>query len=200
MATFHFDDLAANLPDSFKKGPESNNHKLLLVEKHIYDKIRNMLESVFAVTDLDNASGATLDLYGTRLQLERGTLSDERYRLRLKGKVAQSLSDGTRESVVSTLAYILQCDASQIQIRGTETTGKAELLGAPLGKLFEAGFTTDEITGLINELLPVNVTLASVNYYGTFQFGELEAEADKARGFSDDTGTIGGYFGLYGLQ
>lgn len=196
MAAFNFDNLTANLPDAFYKGEDGVFYKLLQVDKHIYDGISRMLQSVYDILDIDNATGKTLDLYGTRIMLERGSSSDEQYRLRLKGKIGQTLCDGSHEGVVSSLAYVLQCDTSQIQIKTGANTGEVELLGIPLDILTNAGFSDDEITELINDLLPENVVLAGVNYTGTFEFAETDNEQSDTQGFADENGTIGGFFGL----
>ena len=205
MAVFNYEEFAANLPDSFRKDSESNNHKLLEVEKHIYSKIQAVLKGVYAALDLDNASGKTLDLYGERLQLARGNTNDAQYRIRLKGKIGQALSDGSRESVAEVPAYIpaddktqVQAVKNQIQIKSGSKTGKAELVGIPLEKLFSAGFTTEEITELINSLLAENVVLTSVNYYGTFTFSAAENELSRTEGFADEQGQTGGFLGLQG--
>lgn len=200
MTAFNYENLSANLPYAFKKDRVSNNYKLLEVEKHIYSKIEEMFKSVYSILDLSNAYGKTLDMYGERVCLERGNATDEQYRIRIKSKIAQNLCDGSRESIAAALAYILQCNTNRIQIVTGDSTGKVEMIGIPLENLYTAGFNTDEITDLINSLFITNVRLDVVNYLGTFEFSASSDEYDEYKGFADETGTIGGFFGLIDFE
>ena len=61
---FDRDDLARNLPDAYRKDAESNNAKLLAIEKGETDTMRAELEAVDDSLDINRATGSTLDLYG----------------------------------------------------------------------------------------------------------------------------------------
>ena len=77
-----------------------------------------------------------------------------------------------------------------------ETTGSVVLEDIPLNVLITAGFDTSRVNSLIEDLLPVGVTLTSFVYSGTFEFGTGENEQDNTKGFANADGTIGGYLGL----
>lgn len=196
MATFNFDNFAANLPDAFVKDKDSNNYKLLLIEKKIYDRILEMFRDVERCMNIDNCSGATLDLWGKRQQEARGTSNDEQYRLRLKAKIAQSFCDGSRNSVAEALAYMLSCGTDKIKIKSGTGTNSVMILDIPFTAIQKAGFTDEQITEIINKLLPEGTTLESINYSGTFELGETYGEQDMEKGLSDMERTVGGTLGM----
>ena len=196
MAKFNFDDFTANLPDAFAKNKDSNNYKLLQIEKHIYDKINGMLQSVFNILDIDNATGAVLDAYGERLNVKRTTDNDKLYLIWLKTRIAQNLSDGSRNSVASALAYVLSTTSDRIRLEVDEETRSVKIVDIPLDVLDEAGCTPEQIKQVVESMLSTGVYVQSAEFTGTFEFGEGENEYDAAKGFADDNGTIGGYFGL----
>lgn len=193
---FNFDNLVLNLPDAYKKTPESNNYKLLLVEKHIYNGIQSMLQTIFDSLDIDNASGAALDMWGQRQNVPRGASDDVQYRIRIKAAIAQSLCDGSRNSVADALAYMLSTDTSKIKIKDGEQTGLVHLVDIPLTLLVEGGFTTDQVIALIESMLAEGVRLSAYEFSGTFEFSNTDNEYDEDKGFADTSGTIGGYLGL----
>lgn len=194
MAVFNYENFEKNLPDAFRKDKDSNNYKLLLVDKHILDKIHLMLESIYGILDIDNATGETLDLYGTRLNLRRGTLTDAQYLIRLKAKIAQSFSDGSRDSVAKALAFVLSSTSNKIKITsiGDNTV---RLVDLPMSMLTGAKISTDEIISMVKDMLPQGISVKA-DFTGTFEFAETEGEYDKDKGFADIDGTVGGYLGL----
>lgn len=197
MAKYNSVTPVKNLPDAFLKTPDSNNNKLLSIDRGIINTISNNLQTIFEISDIDSATGKSLDMIGEELRVKRGKSSDEQYRLRIKGKIAQNLSDGTREKIAEVLSFVLQCKTSDIQIVSGETTGGAILKGISLEKVISANFTTEQVNSLINALLPAGVELQSFLYTGTFEFSVSENEYAENAGFSDiEGGTIGGYFGL----
>ena len=198
MAKFNFDDFAANLPDAFRKDKDSNNYKLLQIEKYIYDKIYNMLYSVDNVLDIDNTTGKALDeIWGSRLNLKRGALNDTQYRIRLKARIAQSLSDGSRDSVANALAYVLSSTADRIKLKCDDIKiNTINIVDIPMALLTEAKFSADEITQMVEDLLAVGIHVSQANFSGTFEFAENETTYDESKGFANDAGTIGGYLGL----
>lgn len=196
MAAFKYYNFAANLPDAFSKGEDSNNYKLLAVEKYVYDAIMAVINGVYDITDIDQATGAALDMHGDIHQIKRGKSNDTQYRIRIKGKIAQSLCDGSRDSVAEALAYILSSDTSKVKIATGEETGTVDVIEIPLELLFIANFTTDEINNIVNDLLPEGVRLGDIEYSGTFEFSVADNEYDADKGFADEGGSIGGFFGL----
>jgi hypothetical protein len=196
MAEFNFDNLAANLPDALRKDKDSNNYKLLLIEKKIYDRLLQILYDVEACMDIDNCSGATLDLWGQRQQIARGTADDNQYRLLVKATIGQNLCDGSRNSIADALAHMLSCDPNKIRITSGTKKNSVSVIDIPLATIRQAEFTEEQITDTITKLLAEGVTLESINYSGTFELGEAWGENDPDKGLADLERTIGGTLGM----
>lgn len=195
----NYDDPSYNLPDSYDKRAESNNSKILRLNKSTTDIIDNATDSVFGALNLNNASGRALDdIWSGRLNLERGSLTDEQYKIRLRTKMMQNIANGSFPDLIEALAYALQCEKSDIHIVESDEPNKVIVKDIPLALLLQADFTTDQVLALINSLLSVNVTVGEYGFTGTFEFGFTENEYDEEKGFADISQTIGGYLGLYG--
>lgn len=186
-----------NLPDCFRKDRDSNNFKILEIEKQTVNEFRATLQEIFDSLDLDKAKGATLDLYGEVVGQERGRATDEQYRIMIKAKLLRNLSNGSHSSILDCLAKTLNCDKSEIEIKEADDPCSVEIT-VPLNIIVSADFTSSQITALIKTLLPVGVSLQSYLYEGTFEFGASETDYDEEKGFSNAEGTIGGYFGATG--
>lgn len=200
MSIFNYEDFVENLPDAFYKKKDGNNYKLMLVEKHIYDRINEMFQSIFDILEIDNAKGSVLDMYGERLNLKRGTWDDTQYLIQLKSKIAQSMSDGSRNSIAKALAFVLSSTTDRIQLKSREDGNGIEIADIPLGLLYDAKFEEQQIIEIVESLLPQGVHVLQTEFSGTFEFGETETEYDETKGFADLEGTIGGYFGLLSLE
>jgi hypothetical protein len=215
MAIFNFDDFEKNLPDAFRKDKESNNYKLLKVEKHIYDLIGAMFQSIYNILDIDNATGAVLDDYSSRLNVKRttdehlralfesGEITEEEYRkksdaqylIRLKSAISKSFSDGTRDSIAKALAFVLSSSTDRIKLVEGEDNS-VHIVDLPMSVLFDAGFTSAQIVKMVEDMLPEGVTVATAEFTGTFEFSELYEIDEDNTGFADIEGTMGGSFGL----
>lgn len=196
MKEFVYNTPEYNLPDAFRKSEDSNNYKLLHINEKSKASIVKTFKDLFELLDIDKASGTHLDMYGKMFGVKRGQDNDDKYRIQIKGKIGQNFTDGQHDKVVEILAYILQCDISDIKLANGETTGSVVLKDIPLNVLITAGFDVNRVNALIEGLLPVGVTLTSFVYSGTFEFAATENEQDDEKGFSDENGTIGGYLGL----
>lgn len=190
------DEHIKNLPDVFKKTKDSNNYKILEIERYAVNKFRAVLQELRDSLDLDLATGKTLDFYGELVGQDRGVANDDQYRLLIKTKIARNLSNGSYNSVIENIAKTLKCDKSEITISETDTPLVVELGGIPLDTIIKADLTAAQVTALVKSLLPVGVTLGSFLFEGTFEFAETESEYDEEKGFSDNEGTIGGYLGM----
>lgn len=196
MKEFAYNKPEYNLSDAFKKSADSNNYKLLHINAESKSDIEQMFDDLNRLLDIDNADGVHLDMYGKMFNVKRGQDSDDKYRIQIKSKIGQNFTDGRHEKIIEILAFILQCDISDIKLKSGETTGSVVLEDIPLNVLITAGFDTSRVNSLIEDLLPVGVTLTSFVYSGTFEFGTGENEQDDAKGFANADGTIGGYLGL----
>ncbi len=188
-----------NLPDSYDKSADSNNSKILRLNKSTTDIMDKVIDSIFGALNLNNTSGRALDdIWSGRLNLERGSLTDEQYKIRLRTKMMQNIANGSFPDLIEALAYALQCEKSDIHIVESDEPNKIIVKNIPLALLLQADFTIDQILALINSLLAVNVTVGEYEFTGTFEFGENENKYDEEKGFANMSQTIGGYLGLYG--
>ena len=195
----NYDNPIDNLPDAYDKSADSNNSKILKLNKSTTDITDRVIDSIFGALNLNNASGRALDdIWSGRLNLERGSLTDEQYKIRLRTKMMQNIANGSFPDLIEALAYALQCEKSDIHIVESDIPNKVIVKDIPLKLLLQADFTTDQVLALINSLLAVNVTVSEYGFTGTFEFGETENEYDEEKGFADMSQNIGGYLGVYG--
>lgn len=176
MAIFHFDNLAKNLPDCYKKDDNSNNFKILEIDRIENNNLRATLNSINEIFDIDNATGSTLDMYGERFGQQRGSASDSQYRIMIKSKIVRSYCDGSYKNIVDALCYTFGCDIEDVEIR-EEGAACVSFTKAPLTAIVRAGFSPSEADAIIKAILPVGVKLNTTMYEGTFEFGTDEYES-----------------------
>lgn len=190
------------LPDSFAKDGGSNNQKLLSINYDALAELSGDIASVYAMLDLNTASGKTLDLYGDMLDQTRGSLNDVQYRTLLRGIIAKNLCKGDYASVIEAVSLIFNCDKSEIsfeELKNRICTVYARKL--PYAVIVKSGFTAKQAIDIIDMVLPVTVRLDADNLEGTFEFGTVEHEKDELKGFGNIEQTIGGFFGaLFGFD
>lgn len=196
MSMFN-ENLVKNLPDAFKKTTDSNNYKILEIERISCETLRERLRDIEEILNIDNAKGKTLDLYGERVKQYRGIATDDKYILMIKAKIMRNLTNGTYESIVNALCTTFNCEPSQVYITDGDEPCTINISALPLEVINRAGLTTAQTTAIIKAMLPVGVSVTSFLYEGTFEFSNIENEYDESKGFSDvEGGTIGGYFGV----
>lgn len=196
MKEFAYKNPEYNLSDAFRKTGDSNNYKLLHINAKSKAKIEQAFNDLNDLLDIDNAYGVYLDLYGEMFNVKRGQSDDNKYRILIKSKIGQNFADGRHDKIVEALAFILQCEKSEIKLKNGSVTGSVVLDDIPLNVLITAGFDANDVNALIAGLLPVGVTLTSFVYSGTFEFGTTENEQNPEKGFANADGSIGGYLGL----
>lgn len=185
-----------NLPDAYCKTPNSNNAKILEIEQDAMLKLRAAIAEVDASLDIDNATGATLDLYGEMLGQKRGIASDAQYRVMLRNRIMRNLCNGDHDSIVQAISMVFDCDPSEILLVESEDAPSVEIKGLPYVAINESGLTAEDAIKIIHDLVPAGVSAEAVVFDGTFEFGAEDAELDAAKGFADVEQTTGGYFGL----
>lgn len=188
-------NLVKNLPDAFKKSTDSNNFKILEIERVACNNLRERLQDISDILDINNAKGKTLDLYGERVGQARGQATDEKYLLMIKAKILRNISNGSYPSVVAAICETFNCEPSQVLITEDEQACSVTLAALPLEIINAAGLTTSQTVAIIKSMLPVGVTLTAFLFEGTFEFAASDNEYDEEKGFANDAGTIGGYLG-----
>ena len=170
----------------------SNNFKILEIERTANNDLRSFLDEIASILDINNATGATLDMYGKKYGQARGKATDAQYRTMILSKNGRSWCNGSYKDVVDALAQTFNCSVDDILI------SEVGVMAVTLEKI---PFSTRQAELMVKNLLPVGVSLKSVLFEGTFEFAETEGEYDKSAGFSEaENGEIGGYLGWTGSQ
>lgn len=196
ITRFDSENLAKNLPDVFRKDAQSNNNKLLSIEKRALDKLRVNLQAISDSLDLDKATGSTLDLYGEMLGQDRGVATDEQYRVMIKAKICRNLSNGDHRSIVNAICATLGCDPADVQLVELDKPCTVQIAGLSFESLNKSNIDLDTAVQIIYRLIPAGVHLDSLDFTGTFEFsGGTELVYDENAGFADENQTIGGYLG-----
>ena len=193
--------LIRQLPDAFRKDPESNNYKLLSVYEDLSEEFKADLADISASQDLEQATGKTLDLFGQMFDQQRGAMTDTQYRYLIKTKIGRNTVRGDYKSTLDAIVAMFNAkydDVSldDVEIEETDKPCVVKLTKMPVHILAGAGFTSTQAVQMIELLLPVCVTLEADNFEGTFCFSAAANEYDPNAGFSDENNIIGGYFGL----
>lgn len=184
------------LPDSYAKGQQSNNYKLLNLNEQAIADVKADAQAIFNALDILTASGHTLELYGDMVGQKRGVLNDVQYRYMILTRMGINVAQGNYETVIANAKQIFECEASDIIIRDSAKPCTVELEKFPLEVLISAGFSSTQAIAMLESLLPIGVTVDNANFDGTFEFADTADEYDEAAGFADIEQTIGGYLGL----
>lgn len=195
ITQFNREALEKNLPDAYAKTPESNNSKLLRIDKSAMDELRETIRAVGESLDIEKAYGKTLDLYGEMAGQERGKATDDQYRVLIKTRIVRNLAGGDYNGVVKLLAMVFNCDPKELKLTELETPCHVRLDELPFAALNTLVIDINTALKIIKEVMPAGVFLESVQFTGTFEFGGTEPVYDEAAGFGDEAQTIGGYLG-----
>lgn len=195
-------NLARNLPDTYRKDKDSNNYKILAIERDAVGTLDETLAELAEMLDIDMATGAVLDLYGDEIGQLRGNATDDQYRILIKAKAARNLSNGTYTSVCNALSITFNCDKSAIKFEDGDTPCSVKATVFPVVEINEAGFTAPQAMAIIQSMLPICVTLEPIVVDGTFVFADTEGVIDTSKGFGGyENDTVGGKFGaIYGAN
>lgn len=77
-------------------------------------EIEDALWQILDLSNLDAATGAVLDRFGVLLYQERGAMTDEEYRARLRLRIIQLQSQGTAEELIYIFKTLMRCDVVQM--------------------------------------------------------------------------------------
>lgn len=196
IARFNGDNHAKNLPDAYKKTQDSNNAKLLEIEKDAVNILRESINAVYDSLDIDLATGKSLNLYGEMLGQDRGTATDEQYRALLKSRIVRNLSGTDHNSIVNAICLTFGCEPSEIHLSEEEGKCAVTLEGIPFDAINRINIDSNTAMQIVKTLMPAGVGFASLNFSGTFEFGGDEMLYDEEKGFGNIEQTIGGTLGL----
>lgn len=196
VTRFNRDHPAKNLPDAYCKHPESNNAKILEVERCAVSSLREATRAIYDSLDISAAYGRTLDLYGEMLGQQRGAATDEQYRVLIKSRIARNLSGADHASIIHAICATFGCEPTDVLLAELDTPCKVELEGLPISQLNASNIDINTAVQIITSLMPAGVFVEALSFSGTFEFGTESMEYDESAGFADEEQTMGGYLGL----
>lgn len=195
ITKYNRDNPVKNLPDAYNKGVNSNNAKLIAVEKHALDALRRTIQDVYDSIDLDNATGATLDMYGEIFGQRRGGATDEQYRMLIRAKIVRNHANGDHNSIVRAICATFGCEPSDLLLTEPDTPCHVILETLPFDALNRSNIDANTAVKIIRSLIPAGVTIDSMNFSGTFELGDIDMEYDPDKGLGNIEQTIGGTLG-----
>ena len=186
-----------NLPDVYRKDTDSNNYKILNIQKIEVDGIKKDTEDVYNTLDLDQATGKTLDLYGDMLGQARGYATDDQYRVMIKSRIVRNLMTGSLDSIITAGCLMFGCEPNEMHIIEDSSPAGVKVISLPYRVINYVGLSASQVIELIIKLVPVGITVKSAELQGTFEFGTTDSEYDEDKGFaiSEADQSIGGYVG-----
>ena len=192
------DKFIDRLTDSYSKNPESNVNKLAQIAAGIIQEGEDTLNRIGDWRDVDQAEGKALDMLGANVRQNRGQAPDEVYRVLIKSKIKRNLSNGSINTLIDFLSFILQVPKTAIKITELWTVGQpADLkIDMPVDAINATGLSRTQFGTLVN-LVTVAGVNAEVLFQGTFAFADVydTSQTGQATGFADDALTTGGTLG-----
>lgn len=190
-------ELVDRLTDNYAKNPESNNSKFMQLAANTIQENEDTLFKIKDWRDMDQAQGKALDKIGGNVKQVRGQLPDETYRVLIKAKIKRTLSDGSIDTIIDFVSFILQIPVTDVELTELWAEGKdaALHLNVPAGPINATGLSLTQFGRLINLIVVAGVR-AEVLFEGTFSFSSnYSASETSTEGFADDAGTTGGTLG-----
>ena len=188
------------LPDCYAKSSDSNNYKLLNVNGQAADELDENIAAVLEVTDIDIATGATLDLYGKMLGQARGNMNDAQYRIAIKAMIAITLAQGDINSVSNAIRMLLGLPQNRLRISEIPNEICAvKVDDIPYSTAAALGISPYQMYFMVRKLIPAGVRIDNVQFEGTFTLGSVDNGNvyDEEHGCGNVAQTIGGYFGAF---
>lgn len=166
-----------------------------LTTKHIQEN-QDVYERIEEWRDVDKAEGKVLDMHGRDVRQNRGQLSDNVYRVLIKSKIKRGLSDGSIDTIIDFMSFILQVDPEEIEVNELWSEGKPAVLDikAPVAPIANTGLTVKQF-GTLVDLVVAGGVRAESQFQGTFEFAAGPGETGPD-GFADSAQTTGGTLGV----
>lgn len=180
-----------SFPDAYDKQPSSNLYKLMQLNYLLSNDVKNIYAQIEQSRGIENAYGKTLVYYGEMVGQDRNGNDDEQYRIMILNRIAQKLSNGDCNSVISLISQTFNIDKSQIWVN--EGKASVRIAGISQEKVESVGLTVDQIKDMIKGILPIGVKLEYLDIQGTLIMTNKDIE-DK-NGLGDIAGTVGGTLG-----
>ena len=103
--TYNYIDIAKNLLiEQYKNKPNINYILEAIISP--FQELGIVLEEIIESRNLDTANGYSLDMIGDRVGVERGTMSDNEFRLEIKFQIILNRSNGEPETLIYALKFL----------------------------------------------------------------------------------------------
>lgn len=153
-------------------------------------EVQNLENLIYGMSDLVNiytAFGKQLDLLGVLLDKPREGLTDELYRIVLLAKVAQNISKGTAEDVVSVFKLLMRARLVYIQDEQPAKINLTAIGSQPIG-------TNAQIKQAVKEAVAAGVAIETFVVANDPAFSFFEDTDPNGQGFGDITDlSVGGF-------
>lgn len=182
----------------YNKENGSSVDKLADLAAHHIQENEDLLTKIESWRDVDQAKGTTLEKIGENVQQDRGQASDDVFRVLIKSKIKRNLSDGSINTLIDFLSFILNIKKTEVGIQEEWPDGKHASLfvDVPTTPVIDIGLSTRQFGALLNLIVAAGVK-ANILFEGTFQFASQDEtqEFNANEGFANDERTTGGFFG-----
>jgi hypothetical protein len=157
------DTFINRLTDAYNKNPESNVYKLAKIAADNIQDNEDLLFTIRDFRDIDQAAGVPLDEIGRDIGQSRGVTGDDVFRTLIKAKIRRNLSDGSIETLIDFISFILSCDPSEIYIRERWTEYfNQTILANFVGKVTGSTVGNPNLFRQYTGVLPGTVTPANI--------------------------------------
>lgn len=173
---FTVKDIISKFVDFFDK--KRNTKKFISIFSGELTELHKTIERVGEWRDIDKAEGKALDDIGTNVKKNRGRLNDTIYRILLKAKIAQNLSDGRINTMIKIIALTLAVDISRVRIKELwhderfNEPAAIKLESVFYKDIYRMGLDTYVLTETLNDIAGGGVRVHVENHiysYGVFK-------------------------------
>jgi len=194
--------LKDKLPSFYNLKYDSNLSKLISIfEDEINELNQNNLD-LKTIINIENAYGKNLDYIGTILQQPRGELTDEVYRVVLRGAIAKNTSDGSVNKIISVVSNMMNIDTSEVVVQQNLDDEPAEVyIAAPLTAIGTTGITRSQFVTIMNNIVGAGIEVQTL-LSGTFYLSDSAdwPETSVSEGLADESdlttgGTLSAWYG-----
>jgi len=159
---------------------ESENiKKIITVYATQFQEIEDQTRALLYDRSIDTAVAYQLDQIGTILDQPRDGLIDDDYRLLLKAKIAEDISEGTIEDVIGIFRLLLRPDEilyNDFYPAGFELTAIGTTM--PISSI-------DRLKQAINRAKPASVELVEIKIVNPSEFSFFDDPDPTGKGFRD---------------
>lgn len=176
------DNNITKFPDAYYKLIGGNLYNLMQLEALTSSVVSDDFKAVENSRELDKATGKTLDNYGSIVGETRNGATDEQYLTKILNKIAINSAGTDVNSIINTIIQTLRVEQSDLKsyyvdtftvntvnISIKEGNGSVTVKGLSEKMVNKSGYSEQEVTVMIKELMPIGVNLERTVYAGTLE-------------------------------